>query len=119
VKTKPVWLRLPVVLGCGLLLSACSPGQASETPTETALTPTVTAPLPTATSAPTDTPPAPTPMPEEDGSAWDYVALGDCISGGGVGFGKSYPNLYADYIAEDLGGGPGRRGDAAQSIRCR
>jgi len=106
-KTKLLWLCLPVVLGCGLLLYACSPSQASQAPTKTTLAPTATALPPTATSAPTDTPvptEAPTATPEEDETAWDYVALGDSIPGGvGMDLGRSYVHLYADYLAEDLG----------------
>jgi len=105
-KSKPGWLCLLAVLGCGVLLSACGARQANLTPTEAPPVPTATAPPPTATPVPTSTtePPTATPVPEEDDGAWDYVALGDSIPGGhNVEIGKSYVHLYAGYIAEDLG----------------
>lgn len=97
-KRKYGVLRILTALWVGLLLSACGAPEVAPTPTE--VPPTATALPPTDTPVPTE---APTATPEEDETAWDYVALGDCVSGGGVGFGRSYLNLYAAYIAEDLG----------------
>jgi lysophospholipase L1-like esterase len=70
-----------IVIILVVLTSACSPAQ------PTPLPPTQT-PVPTSTSTPVPT--------------WDYVALGDS-NPAGYGVGRSYVDIFANYIATDLG----------------
>jgi len=85
-------LVLSAMFFFAILGAACSPAPVAA----------ASSPEPTArdTAVPTSTPPpSATPRPTVK---WDYVALGDSDPGG-FGVSRSYVNLYADYIAEDLG----------------
>lgn len=76
-----------------LLLVACAPAAtpAPDTPT----------PAPTSTSIPPTPTPTELPTPTTE-PAWDYVALGDS-NPAGHGATKSYVDMFAEYIAADLG----------------